>query len=273
MLAASLLLLAQPAVEAPPTPVPVPVPVPAPTPTRSLAEDRLQLCLDQARTDPTSAIVEADGWAREASGPDTSYPQQCLGMAYSALLRWQAAEQAFLAARLAAAETDHDRRARLATMAGNAALAEERAVAALVALNLAAADAEATGDAGLRAIVEIDRARALVLQRDTAQAETVLASARTLDPQSPYAWLLSATLARRLNRLDEAQRYIETAATLAPGYPETGLEAGVIAMLAGREDAAKASWQSVIALDPDGEAAATARGYLAQLDGDAPAAP
>ncbi len=147
-------------------------------------------------------------------------------MAYTALLRWPAAEQAFLAAHAAAAETDHNRRARLAAMAGNAALAEERAVAALVALNLAAADAEATGDAGLRAIVEIDRSRALVMQGDMAQAETALANARTLDPQSPYAWLLSATLARRLDKLDEAQRFIETAATLSPAIPRPGWRPG-----------------------------------------------
>jgi tetratricopeptide (TPR) repeat protein len=261
LIATGLLALAQPAAEVSAPPV-------AP-PTRTLAEDRLELCLDRARTDPTTAIVEADAWAKDASGSDTSYPQQCLGMAYTALLRWSAAEQAFLAAHQAAAQTDHNRRARLAAMAGNAALAEERAVAALVALNLAAGDAEATGDAGLRAIVEIDRSRALVMQGEMAQAEATLANARTLDPQSPYAWLLSATLARRLNKLDEAQRFIETAATLSPGYPETGLEAGVIAMLAGREDSARTSWQSVIDLAPESEAAGTARGYLAQLAGDA----
>lgn len=262
LITTALLALTQPAVEAPAAPVPPPM--------RTVAEDRLELCLNRARTDPTTAIVEADAWAQEASGADASYPQQCLGMAYTALLRWPAAEQAFLAAHEAAAETDHNRRARLAAMAGNAALAEGRGVAALVALNLAATDAEATGDAGLRAIVEIDRSRALVLQGDMAQAEATLANARTLDPQSPYAWLLSATLARRLNKLDDAQRFIETAATLAPGYPETGLEAGVIAMLAGREDAARSSWQSVVTLEPDSEAAATARGYLAQLAGGTP---
>src|SRR5690606_33593369 len=115
-----------------------------------------------------------------------SYPRQCLGMAYTALLRWQAAERAFLEARELAATTAHFRRAQLAAMAGNAALAEERADAALFALDLAAADAEASGDAGLRAVVQIDRARALVLQGDETAAETALASARTLDPQSPY---------------------------------------------------------------------------------------
>jgi Flp pilus assembly protein TadD len=103
------------------------------------------------------------------------------------------------------------------------------------------------------------------MQGNQGEAEAVLAAARTLDPQSPLTWLLSATLARRLGKLEEAQGFIEIAAALSPNYPEVGLEAGVIAMLQGREDAAAASWRSVIEFEPDGETAATARDYLAQL--------
>lgn len=222
--------------------------------------------MDTARTDPTTAIANASKWQSETGAVDRSEAQQCLGIAYTSLLRWKAAESAFLAAREAAPADAHFRRAQLAAMAGNAALAESRGAAAQVALALAVSDAEASGDTGLQAIARVDLARALVLQGDTARAEADLESARTLDPQSPYAWLLSATLARRLGKLDEAQAYIETAATLAPDYPEIGVEAGVIAMLSGKEAAAKKSWQSVIELDPSGEAGATARGYLAQLE-------
>jgi tetratricopeptide (TPR) repeat protein len=236
----------------------------APNPPRTVAEDRLGVCLDHARTDPASAIVEASNWAAGVTGPDASYPQQCLGLAYTMLLRWDAAEQAFLLARDAAGASDHFRRAQLATMAGNAALAEESADDALVSLELAATDAAAAADKGLQAMVEVDRSRAQVLQGHEAEAAATLAAARTLDPQSPFAWLLSATLARRLGKLDEAQGYIETAATLSPDYPEIGLEAGVIAMLAGRTEAAEASWRSVIQLAPDSDAAASARSYLEQ---------
>lgn len=236
-----------------------------PVAPRTVAQDRLSLCLGHARTDPTTAILEANTWVRETNGADASYAQQCLGLAYTMLLRWEAAERAFLAAREAAGATEHFRRAQLATMAGNAALAEERAAAALASLDTAANDAAAAGDDGLRAMVEVDRARALVVQGREAEAEATLAAARALDAQSPLAWLLSATLARRLGKLDDAQAYIETAAALSPDYPEIGLEAGVIAMLAGREDAAAASWRSVIELDPDGDPAARARSYLAQL--------
>jgi TolA-binding protein len=238
----------------------------AAAPTATLEETRLELCLDKARSEPGAAITDANTWLAQSGGAERSYPQQCLGYAYTMLLRWDAAEQAFLAAREFENETAHFRRAQLATMAANAALAESRGDAALIALSLATADASTSGDAGLRALVETDRARALVLQGDETGAEAALASARTLDPQSPLTWLLSATLARRQNKLDAAQGFIEVAAALSPDYVETALEAGVIAMLQGREDAARASWQSVVDVDPDSVTSEIARGYLAQLD-------
>lgn len=230
-----------------------------------LEQLRLDQCLARARGEPATAIAEASAWLGETHGPETSYPQQCLGYAYTLLLRWDAAERTFLAAREAELESNPFRRAQLATMAGNAAMADGRGDAALIALALAAADAEASGDAALRSIVETDRARALVMQGGEGEAEAVLAAARSLDAQNALAWLLSATLARRLGKLDEAQAFIVTAAALAQDYPEVGLEAGVIAMLQGREDAAEASWRSVVDVAPNSEAAAAARGYLAQL--------
>lgn len=235
-------------------------------PAVPLEEARLELCLARAREEPAAAITEASTWLAEAGGAEKSYPQQCLGYAYTMLLRWEAAERAFLAARELEAETEYFRRAQLAAMAANAALAESRAEAALVALALAASDAAASGDAGLRALVETDRARALVLQDNESEAEAVLAEARTLDPQSPLTWLLSATLARRLGKFDEAQGFIEIAAALSPDYAETALEAGVIAMLQGRDEAAAASWRSVIEVEPDSVTSEIARRYLAQLD-------
>lgn len=234
--------------------------------TVPLEQARLDLCLDQARVDPGAAMVEAGTWLKETSGPVTSYPQQCLGYAYTMLQRWDAAESAFLQAREAESERNPFRRAQLATMAANAALAEERADAALLSLVLAATDAEASADTALQAVIETDRARALVIKGREIEAEAALATARSLDAQNALAWLLSATLARRLGKLDEAQALISTAVALSPDYPEVGLEAGVIAMLQGREDAAAASWQSVVRIEPDSEAAATAREYLAQLD-------
>lgn len=230
-----------------------------------LEQARLEICLDQARSDPGAAMIEANAWLGEMSSASKSYPRQCLGYAFTMLQRWGAAEQAFLDAREAEPESSYFRRAQLATMAANAALAEDRADAALLSLVLAEADAEASADAGLRSLVQTDRARALVVKGRETEAEAALASARSLDGQNALAWLLSATLARRLGKLDEAQAHISTAAALSPDYPEVGLEAGVIAMLQGREDAAQSSWRSVIAVEPDSDAAATARNYLGQL--------
>ena len=89
--------------------------------------------------------------------------------------------------------------------------------------------------------------------------------ARTDAPQNADAWLLSATLSRRLDDLAAAQGQIETAAALAPEDPAVGLEAGVIAALAGNDEAARKSWNSVLGLAPDAPEAAIARTYLGQL--------
>jgi len=231
-----------------------------------LEQVRLESCLGQAREDPATAISEASSWLQGVGAPESSYPQQCLGYAYTLLLRWDAAERAFLTAREQELAANSLRRAQLATMAGNAALADNRGEAAMAALTLAASDAQASGDRALRSVVETDRARALVLLERQPDAEAALASARTFDSQNALAWLLSATLARRLGRLDEAQGFIATAHALKPDDGETGLEAGVIAMLQGREDAAAASWRSVLEVDPDSLTADIARGYLAQVE-------
>ena len=121
-------------------------------------------------------------------------------------------------------------------------------------------------------LAAMDLARALValgrLERGLAPLET----ATGLAPDESEAWLLKATLLRRLDRLGDAQAAIERAVAISPQDSEIGLEAGVIAILGGREDAARSSWQSVIEVQPDSLAAETARGYLAQL-GAVPATP
>ncbi|BBC71232.1 conserved hypothetical protein [Altererythrobacter sp. B11] len=231
----------------------------------TVEQDRLQLCLREARTDPATAIVTASTWLGEAYGVGRSLPQQCLGTAYVSLLRWQAAENAFLAARSALLESDHGGRARFAGMAGNAALAEGRYQAALDDFTLAQADAASSGDGALSGGIAADRARALVGLGRTDDAAAALQQAREMAPQNGTAWLLSATLARRQGDLAAAQQHIETAAALMPGSAEVGLEAGVIAALAGDEEAARKSWQSVLATAPRAPEAQAARDYLAQL--------
>jgi Flp pilus assembly protein TadD len=220
-----------------------------------------QMCLDLAENTPDEASDAAEAWLAKAQGPERALAGECLGIALTRQNRFEDAQNAFRNARDAA--TDKLLRARLGAMAGNAALAHGDAAAALAALDIAHDDAGT--DKALAGGIAIDRARALVALKRNDEAAAALAEARTAQPDNAQAWLLSATLSRRMNKLAEAQAQIEKAAELLPVDPEIGLEAGVIAMLSGREAAARRSWQSVVTAAPDSEAAATAKNYLAQL--------
>ena len=230
-------------------------------------QDRLQVCLGEARRDPTTAISNASQWLGEAAGAERALPQQCLGQAYVSLLRWDAAENAFRAAR--DASSDPLERARLGAMAGSAALPEARHVDALGLLDAAKKDALAAGDAELAGSIAADRSRAFVGLGQLGDAAEALTEARTNAPQHLDAWLLSATLARRQGDLAQAKNFIATAATLAPQDPDVALEAGVVAILSGDEEGARRNWLAVQSLAPNTPQAATATQYLSQLSKDA----
>lgn len=237
----------------------------------SMEEDQLRACLIDARTDPASAITSASAWLEGLSGASVSAPQQCLGFAYIGLLRWEAATTAFVTARDARLVDDRLARARLGAMAGNAALAGGNGEQALALLQQAGGDAAAVGDGALGGAIAADRARALVgLGRDLEGAQA-LASARELAPQDAGVWLLSATLARRMEDLESARGWIAIAALLDPQNPAVGLEAGVIAVLGGSDEVARTSFQTVIDLAPRSPQAEAARTYLAQLAEEATA--
>jgi tetratricopeptide (TPR) repeat protein len=236
--------------------------------TTSVGEAKLSVCLEVARNDPSTAILTASTWLRESSGPEQALAHQCLGIAYTRLLRWEAAEEAFLLAHDIALPEDYAMRAKLAAMAGNAAIAQEQNIGALADFEIALGDAANAGDTTLTGDIQVDRARALAALERLDEAAEALALARQNAPQNPEAWLLSATLWRRMGTLDVAQTYIETAGALDPRNPAVALEAGVIAVLGGRDDAAARSWQSVIELAPGSPEAETARSYLAQIEGE-----
>lgn len=236
-----------------------------PLPQRS----RLQSCLDDAAREPALAVDSARAWLSASPGASSGEPHLCLGTALIGLAQWQEAEETFLAGRDAVGTGDLALKARLGGMAGNAALALGGADRALGELDAAHADAFKAGEVALAGSIALDRGRALVALKRTDEAVIALTEARTANPSDATAWLLSATLSRRLSRLDEAQAQIETAATLAPNDPEIGLEAGVIAMLSGHEAAARKSWASVIVMAPNSPEARTAQSYFDQL-GPAP---
>ena len=230
---------------------------------------RMQNCLDDAAREPALAVDSARAWLAASPGSSSGEPQLCLGTALIGLAQWAEAEEVFLAGRDAMAASDLALRARLGGMAGNAALTLGAADRALGELDAAHADAVKAGEAELAGSIPLDRGRALVALKRTDEAVSALAEARTANPSDATAWLLSATLSRRLNRLPEAQQQIETAATLTPEDPEIGLEAGVIAMLSGHEAATRKSWASVIVMAPNSPEARTAQNYFDQL-GPAP---
>lgn len=223
-------------------------------------------CMNEMMSSPAAGAMAAQNALDRAEGEERVRAGLCLGAALGAMERWDEARGAFLRARDSAGPANFASRARLGAMAGNAALAGGSADVALPILDTAQADAKIAKDTELLGTIAIDRARALVALGQQDQAAQALADARVAVPDNAQAWLLSATLSRRQNKLPDAQTQIERAAQLAPRDPEIGLEAGVIAMLAGREDAARKSWQSVVAGTPDSEAAKTAKGYLAQID-------
>jgi tetratricopeptide (TPR) repeat protein len=235
----------------------------------------LQSCLDQIAGDPARAHAMAQIRRSETAGADRVLANHCLGTASSALGLWDDARAAFIAARAETPADETRARARFAALAGNAALAGGDAAGALEWLALAEGDARAAASIPLEAIALTDKARALVALGRSEEALGALEAATMRAPARTEAWLLKATLLRRLERLDPAQTAVERAAALAPSDPEIGLEAGVIAVLAGRDAAARQSWQSVIALAPGSAAATLAEDYLAQLGdaGETPGAP
>lgn len=236
-----------------------------PAPTIPKARTPLEECMSAVNSDPPGAVDMAEAWLAQAKGAATAPAQFCLGSAHAALDHWDQAETAFLAGRDAAVTSDHALRAQLGAMAGTMALAQGEAARALTVLDQAHADALAAPNPELGGDIAVDRSRALVALKREDEAAAALTEARTASAANADAWLLSATLSRRQNKLAEAQAQIETAAKLEPRDPAIGLEAGVIAVLSGRDEAARRSWQSVLDAAPDGDAAKTATGYLAQL--------
>ncbi len=91
----------------------------------------------------------------------------------------------------------------------------------------------------------------------------------------PLAWLLSATLARRMDDLPMARAHIEQAAKLSRNDASIALEQGVIYALSGdRDPAAKAAFQRALEVSAKGSDTATkATAYLAELATVPPAQP
>jgi tetratricopeptide (TPR) repeat protein len=234
-------------------------------PLPTLDEVQFTECLDLARKDPASAISSASQGAQQKGG---YLARACHGFALATDFKFDLAVPILSeAATLAEAKGD-PRAARFWAQAGNAAIAAGQADIAVDALGKALASKAL--DSNERADSEVDRARALVALGKNADGEAALASARQLAPENGAAWLLSATLARRLNKLPDALAFIQTAAAVLPSDPAVALEAGNIAIAAGDDDTARKQWEQAIKIGPNSRQAGTARAQLAAL---APATP
>lgn len=222
--------------------------------------DRYERCLDLATSSPSAAEAEAGQW-QLAGG--SFFASQCLGMAYAHEARWTAAAAAFEAAARAGEKAGDLRSANYWAQAGNAWLAAGDAVKARAALDAAVAGGTLKGVPLGEA--HLDRARAMVAGNDLEGARDDLDRALVETPADPLAWLLSATLARRMRQVVRAQHDIAEALSLAADDASVQLEAGNIAAFAHDEAAARGAWQQAVTLRPDSDAGKAAAAALAQF--------
>ena len=219
---------------------------------------RFAACVRLTKDHPAAALTQAQDWAAKS----TEVPaRHCLALAFVAGEQWTSAAAAFEAVAKDAAAKQDGRAATLWSQGGNAALAAGDPTRARIDLDLALA--LPTLPNAMRGEAWMDRARADVALDDPATARTDLDEAVKLVPQDPFAWLLSATLARRQNDLARADTDIARAARLAGDDPAVMLEQGNIAWAKGAHDAARAAWTRAAQTDPASPEGKTAAASLA----------
>ena len=230
------------------------------------ASDRSNRCVALVRTDPAAAAIEASRWAAAGGGVAA---HQCGGLALTAQGKFAEAAAEFDAAALAAQLAHADAAAQLYAQAGNAWLAANEPAKARTALDSALLQGTLSGLQLGEA--RLDHARALVAAGEMESARGDLDLALQSAGDDPLAWLLSATLARRMDDPRRAASDIAEALKRSPDDASVQLEAGNIAASAGDADRAKEAWTAVARIAPDTAAGRNATAALAQF-GIAPAA-
>ena len=223
----------------------------------------LALLLQTATGSPQSSIVrEAPACPNPDALPTAIAQQRCHGVLLAQAQKWREAAAAFESA---AKQLNSAKAAGLWAQAGNAWLAAgdpARAGAALDAALVWSANASDFDKGELR----LDRARAAVAAGDLDAGRAVLDQALKGAPDDPLAWLLSATLARRMGQPARAATDIAEALKRAPDDAAVRLEAGDIAALAGDTARAKEQWAEAARLQPEGGAGRSAKAALAQFN-------
>jgi uncharacterized protein HemY len=217
-------------------------------------------CADEIKTDPVAAVAKADAWHLGGGG---ALARQCAALAYAAQDRWAEAATAFEQAAREAAAAKEAATAQLWIQAGNARLAAGQGREAVAAIDAALVSGMLNGPA--KGEARLDRARANVAVGDLPAARSDLDEALKLVPQDPLAWLLSASLARRMGVLDRAQADIGEAAKLSADDSSVALEAGRIALASGAPDAARIAFEGAVKNQPGSDAAKAAQGELDRL--------
>jgi tetratricopeptide (TPR) repeat protein len=218
----------------------------------------LKACTDQAAAAPDKAAAAAEAWAAKGGGADA---RLCQGLALSALERWPAAAAAFEQAAAEAARTKDRRLADFWVQSGNAWLAADSPAKAMSAFDSALATSLLSPP--LRGEVHLDRARAAVALGNEAGARLDIDKALELVPQDPFAWYLSAALARRQGDLKRARENIAKAVSLAPDDSSILLEAGNIAAVSQETEGARALYARAARAQPGSPAAQAAQAALA----------
>lgn len=222
--------------------------------------ERLAECIATATGDPAKGEAVAVQWRSQGGGYRA---RQCLGVAYANQERWAAAAGAFEDAAREAENAREPRAAVYWAQAGNAWLASGDPGKAKTALDAALASGSLTGAALGEA--HLDRARARVASGDLEGARADLDRAIEHVPEDPLGWLLSATLARRMNDPKLAKAHIDEALRRSPDDASVQLEAGNVAVVMGDEATARAAWQRTIELSPGSPQANAARAALSQF--------
>lgn len=229
---------------------------------------RFRQCVERVQVAPEAAIDAANAWRAEGGRLEA---RQCLGLAYVALGRWQSAATVYEQGAREAETAQDPRRADFWVQAGNAWLAAGEGTKAIQALDAALATPHLSDE--LRGEAHLDRARALVALDNPVAARTDLDRALQLVPADPFAWYLSAGLARRQNDLARANADLARARELAPNDPDILLLAGTLAGLGGNGAEAERLYRQVVAAAPESDAGRAAAAALGTMQDSAPAAP
>lgn len=232
----------------------------SPPPADTATETRYRACTNQVRANAEAAVDAANVWREQGGGLAA---RQCLGLALSALERWAPAATAFEQAAREAEAANDPRRTDFWVQAANAWLAAGDGQHAMADFDAALLTPSLSDQ--LRGEVHLDRGRAQVALGNPAAARTEIDRALQLVPADPFAWYLSAALARRENNLSRAGTDIARARQLSPDSPDIMLLAGTLAGQSGNMVEAERLYRQIVQTAPNSDAGRQAQESLATL--------